>query len=136
MILSGKGGTGKTTVAAALAHLAAEEGPIVLTDADVEAANLELVLQPAVRERHQFVAGETASLDRAACTRCGVCLDVCRFGAIQSDGDRYSIDDLGAPREPLRWCPVLRCGGCARTPGSGRSSMPASPPARRIREGW
>lgn len=52
VILSGKGGTGKTSVAAALAHLASEEMPIVLADADVDAANLELVLAPTKLEEH------------------------------------------------------------------------------------
>ncbi len=54
VILSGKGGTGKTTVAAALAHLASQEMPVVLADADVDAANLELVLDPTKQEEHDF----------------------------------------------------------------------------------
>jgi Mrp family chromosome partitioning ATPase len=54
VILSGKGGTGKTSVAAALAHLASLEMPIVLADADVDAANLELVLDPVKLEEHVF----------------------------------------------------------------------------------
>ena len=52
VILSGKGGTGKTTVTAALAHLASQEASIVLVDADVGAANLELVLSPQVRQEN------------------------------------------------------------------------------------
>ena len=57
VILSGKGGTGKTSVAAALAHLASSELPIVLADADVDAANLELVLEPTKLEEHVFMGG-------------------------------------------------------------------------------
>ncbi|MGD2206095.1 MAG: ATP-binding protein [Anaerolineae bacterium] len=82
VILSGKGGTGKTSVAAALAHLAAQELPIVLADADVDAANLELVLDPIRRETHEFWSGQVAVIDPEACQRCGVCYDVCRFDAI------------------------------------------------------
>jgi len=65
VILSGKGGTGKTTVAAALAHLASEEMPVVLADADVDAANLELVLSPQVQETHDFIGGKLAIINPA-----------------------------------------------------------------------
>ena len=82
VILSGKGGTGKTTVAAALAHLASAEMPIVLADADVDAANLELVLSPQVQETHDFTGGQVAIIDPDDCTACGICADVCRFGAV------------------------------------------------------
>jgi MinD superfamily P-loop ATPase len=82
VILSGKGGTGKTTIAAALAHLAAEEMPIVMADADVDAANLELLLSPQVRETHDFIGGKLAIIDYDACTACGICAEVCRFVAI------------------------------------------------------
>ena len=74
VILSGKGGTGKTSVAAVFAHLAAEcEHPIraVLADADVDASNLELVLSPTVLERHDFVSGALAVIDSEACEGCG-----------------------------------------------------------------
>ena len=82
VILSGKGGTGKTTVAAALAHLASQELSIVLADADVDAANLELVLDPAKQEEHDFMGGQVAVIDPEKCTACGICADVCRFDAV------------------------------------------------------
>ena len=82
VILSGKGGTGKTSVAAALAHLAAEDRPIVLADADVDAANLELVLAPTKREEHIFMGGQKAIIVADACTACGRCAEVCRFDAV------------------------------------------------------
>lgn len=82
VILSGKGGTGKTTVAAALAHLASEEMPIVLADADVDAANLELVLDPTKLEEHDFIGGQVAVIDPGLCTACGICAEVCRFEAV------------------------------------------------------
>jgi MinD superfamily P-loop ATPase len=99
VVLSGKGGTGKTTVTAALAHLASQELSIVLADADVDAANLELVLAPAKREEHDFRSGKVAVIDPGMCTACGRCAEVCRFGAV-FPGDTYQVD-------------ALACEGCA-----------------------
>jgi len=105
VILSGKGGTGKTTVAAAFAHLASLESRIVLADADVDAANLELVLSPTKREEQDFYGGEVAVIDEQLCTACGRCAEVCRFDAPEK-GDvcgrttPYSIDPIA-------------CEGCA-----------------------
>ena len=100
VILSGKGGTGKTTVAAALAHLASAEMPIVMADADVDAANLGLVLSPQVQETHDFVGGKLAIIDPDDCTACGICAEVCRFEAIIPGDDAYRVDDIA-------------CEGCA-----------------------
>lgn len=103
VILSGKGGTGKTSVTAAFAHLAAEGEeviPLVLADADVDAANLELVLSPEVIERHEFWGGKVALIDQEACTGCGICEDVCRFDAILENDGRYLVD-------------TIACDGCA-----------------------
>ena len=99
VILSGKGGTGKTTVAAGLAHLASAERRLMLADADVDAANLELVLSPNLLETHEFVSGELAAIDATACIGCGRCAEACRFGAVLPDpgqgsenGHLYRID--------------------------------------------
>jgi MinD superfamily P-loop ATPase len=105
VILSGKGGTGKTTVAAALAHLASQELPIVLADADVDAANLELVLEPNKLEEHDFWSGKRAVIDPEMCTACGICETVCRFDAIRPPTETpfsyaYQVD-------------ALSCEGCA-----------------------
>jgi len=84
VILSGKGGTGKTSVAAAFAHLAAAGKPpvrAVLADADVDAANLELVLSPRPLETHEFIGGSVAVIDPDKCQGCGTCAQVCRFDA-------------------------------------------------------
>lgn len=99
VVLSGKGGTGKTTVVAALAHLASEKMPLVLADADVDAANLELVLDPIQQEVHDFRSGKLAVIDPVACTACGRCAEVCRFEAVVA-GDVYEVDPLA-------------CEGCA-----------------------
>jgi len=95
VILSGKGGTGKTTVAAALAHLASQEASIVMADADVDAANLELVLSPQVQEEGEFIGGGVAVIDPELCTACGICHDVCRFEAILPGDEVYAVDELG-----------------------------------------
>jgi MinD superfamily P-loop ATPase len=93
VILSGKGGTGKTTVAAALAHLAAQEARLVLADADVDAANLELVVGVEIEARHEFHGGKEAIVDPALCTACGRCAEACRFGAVVA-GETYAVDDV------------------------------------------
>jgi MinD superfamily P-loop ATPase len=82
LILSGKGGTGKTTVAGAFARLAA---PCVTADCDVDAADLHIILSPEPAERKQFYGGKKASIDAAKCTSCGRCLVVCRFDAVSAD---------------------------------------------------
>ena len=96
VILSGKGGTGKTSVAAALAHLASKEMSVVLVDADVDAANLELVLEPTRVEEHVFMGGQLAVIDPKQCQSCGSCYKVCRFDAVipSDDHEPYRIDPL------------------------------------------
>lgn len=87
VILSGKGGTGKTTIVGALAALWQK---VILVDCDVDAANLHLITRPAVRSRHIFRASRKAEIDRELCTDCGLCLDYCRFNAIKMSGDSQS----------------------------------------------
>ena len=94
VILSGKGGTGKTSLTASFARLALRP---VMADCDVDAADLHLVLAPTVRERHEFMSGHQAVIMEEVCCNCGVCLPECRFDAIQlpapEDGhDTYWID--------------------------------------------
>ncbi|RQW78500.1 MAG: (4Fe-4S)-binding protein [Methanothrix sp.] len=79
-IVSGKGGTGKTSLVASLAALAKER--VVTADCDVDAPDLHLILQPTVRERREFFGMKKASIDESKCTKCGSCLDHCRFGAV------------------------------------------------------
>lgn len=111
VILSGKGGTGKTTVAAALAHLSSRELPVVLADADVDAANLELVLEPRKLEEHEFWSGKRAVIDPELCTACGVCETVCRFGAILPPGQGPGGES--APFGDVYQVEGLSCEGCA-----------------------
>ena len=88
-VVSGKGGTGKTTITAALAALAP---PAVLADCDVDAPNLHLLLDPTIEGREDFHGLPLASVDAAACTRCGVCHRTCRFDAID---EGYAVDPAG-----------------------------------------
>ncbi|MGE4489937.1 MAG: ATP-binding protein [Kiritimatiellales bacterium] len=89
VIISGKGGTGKTSVTASLAALA---GNAVLADCDVDAADLHLILNPNVQERHDFYSGHEAVIRQADCTACGRCAELCRFDAVQSNGTVFRID--------------------------------------------
>jgi MinD superfamily P-loop ATPase len=79
VVISGKGGTGKTSVVASFAALAGEK---VLADCDVDAADLHLILSPQVRERHEFLSGVEAAVRSSDCTGCGRCEELCRFDAI------------------------------------------------------
>jgi len=80
VVLSGKGGTGKTSFVGSFAALA--KGA-VLADCDVDAADLHLLLQPARREKHEFWSGQTAFIAEDRCTQCGLCQELCRFKAIK-----------------------------------------------------
>ena len=106
VVLSGKGGTGKTSVAAGFADLSTDA---VLCDADVDAANLGLVLGPEEIERHTFVASTQAFLDQAKCTQCGLCEELCRFDAARPG----NIDELSCEG----------CSLCARACPSGAIEM-------------
>jgi len=108
VVISGKGGTGKTSVVAAFAALA---GNATLADCDVDAANLHLVLNPRIQESHDFVGGKTAVIDPEGCTACGVCAELCRFYAPHDCG----LDRLGMPAPyEIDSIACEGCGVCAR----------------------
>ncbi|MFW6222305.1 MAG: P-loop NTPase [Bacteroidota bacterium] len=89
-ILSGKGGTGKTTITAAIASMAKKS---VFCDNDVDAADLHLLLKPTVKEEYSFNSGWDVSIDPAKCAGCGLCKRYCRFDAIHTTKDNeYSIN--------------------------------------------
>lgn len=81
LVISGKGGTGKTTLVASFAQLASEA---VLVDCDVDAPDLHLLLQPEVIQQGPFVGGRKPQVEAESCTRCGLCTELCRFGAIEA----------------------------------------------------
>jgi len=97
VVLSGKGGTGKTSIVGSLAALADNK---VLADCDVDAADLHLILQPADRQEHEFWSGQTARIDESLCTQCGLCQEYCRFNAI----DHFTVNRVSCEG----------CGFCAR----------------------
>jgi MinD superfamily P-loop ATPase len=110
VVLSGKGGTGKTSLVASFAVLAPR---VVVADCDVDAADLHLVLGPRVRERHEFRSGEEAFVREEDCTGCGDCLALCRFGAVRkavrgARGAGFRIDPLACEGCGVcaRFCPV------------------------------
>jgi len=106
VVISGKGGTGKTSVVAAFAALA---GGAVLADCDVDAADLHLVLQPDVGEPHEFSGRSTAVVDADACIACGRCEEVCRFDAVsRAPGGEYAVDTIACEGCELcmRACPA------------------------------
>jgi MinD superfamily P-loop ATPase len=93
VVLSGKGGTGKTSIVGSFAVLAKNK---VLVDCDVDAADLHLILRPNVKEKHEFWSGQVAFIDVEKCTECGLCQELCRFEAIKGfDVDTISCDGCG-----------------------------------------
>ena len=83
VVISGKGGTGKTSIVASFAALAEKA---VVADCDVDAADLHLVLEPRIVRRSQFSGGSRARIMPGHCTACGKCEEVCRFDAVFYDG--------------------------------------------------
>lgn len=94
-VISGKGGTGKTTFSATI-H--AMEGGVI-ADCDVDAPNLHIILKPQILNSEEFIASKKARILRERCSGCGLCYELCRFGAVELD-DGYSIDEK-------------KCEGCA-----------------------
>jgi MinD superfamily P-loop ATPase len=93
VVLSGKGGTGKTSIVGSFAALA--KGT-VLADCDVDAADLHLILQPVIQQRQEFWSGQVAAIDESKCTQCGLCQELCRFKAIRDfKVDRISCEGCG-----------------------------------------
>ena len=113
VVISGKGGTGKTSILAAFASLAKGK---VLCDADVDAADLHLIMDPQISERHDFESGHTAIINQDKCTRCDLCRDLCRWNAISDDFvvDSIACEGCGVchyfcPEEAIDF-PLSTCG--------------------------
>ena len=115
LIISGKGGTGKTSLTGAFAHLASNK---VICDLDVDAPDLHLLLHPSKNRDEQFHSGYEAQIVSEQCTGCGLCASMCRYDAVRNNGNGFSIDPLrcegckvcvtfcpaGAIRFPLKHC--------------------------------
>lgn len=94
VVISGKGGTGKTSLVASLAAMAEKT---VLADCDVDAADLHLVLEPEIKHSEKFIGGKTYSIQPEKCSACGKCFQLCRFGAVMKDKSKppvFKIDPI------------------------------------------
>jgi MinD superfamily P-loop ATPase len=103
VVISGKGGTGKTSIVGAFATLSERA---VLADCDVDAPDLAIVMSPFVLRREPFSGGSQARIRTKMCAGCGTCMDVCRFGAISNDGPGNEI-----VKKTFRVDPIA-CEGC------------------------
>ena len=99
IVISGKGGTGKTIITGAFAALAKKK---VMADCDVDAADLHLLLNPDIKECHEFRSGQTAVIDQNLCDQCGKCVNICRFDAISKD---FIIDPISC--EGCAFCSLI-----------------------------
>ena len=102
VIISGKGGTGKTSITASFAYLGGKD--IVVADCDVDAADMHLLLEPDFKNSEDFYSGELAIINYEKCINCGKCAEVCRFNAIQLNKGIHFIDPINCDG----------CGYCAR----------------------
>ena len=134
VVISGKGGTGKTTITAALAQLANRP---VIADTDVDAADLHLLFTPVVREEHEFFGMPKSVIDSEKCTGCGRCAQVCRFNAVLTDGQGHGATGSSYRVDPLQCegcgmctlvCPVGAIDSCTSSSGSWYVSDTAAGP--------
>lgn len=95
VVISGKGGTGKTSISLALATLAQ---PVMVVDCDVDAADMHLILDPTVQESHEFFGLPLSKIDPERCVKCGACQRICRFDTIRRLRGSYWIDPLSCER--------------------------------------
>jgi MinD superfamily P-loop ATPase len=102
VVISGKGGTGKTSLTASFAYLGGKD--VVVADCDVDAADMHLLLKPDFADEDDFYSGELAYINQYECIQCGKCAEVCRFDAIPVVKGRYVVDPLACEG----------CGYCAR----------------------
>lgn len=101
VVISGKGGTGKTSITASFAMLAGAEA--VVADCDVDAADMHLLMQPNSVKEESFFSGQLASIDAEKCIQCGQCAQVCRFDAISVQDDCHVVDPVSC--DGCGYCP-------------------------------
>ena len=91
-IISGKGGTGKTSITGSLAYFAGENA--VIADCDVDAADMHLLMKPNINHKEDFFSGKIAQIDNEICTNCGICKSICRFDAIPIIDNNHTISEI------------------------------------------
>lgn len=112
LVISGKGGTGKTILTASFARLAEKK---VMADCDVDAADLHLILHPEVKEKHEFKGLPKAFINQEKCTGCGECVKACRYGAVINKDARYKMQDTrykNKKNSPQFLIDASSCEGC------------------------
>lgn len=102
VVISGKGGTGKTSVTASFAILGGKD--IIVADCDVDAADMHLLMHPDFDYKEEFYSGELAVIQQEDCIQCGKCKEVCRFDAINIIDQKYIVNPLSCEG----------CGYCSR----------------------
>ena len=102
VVISGKGGTGKTSITASFTYLGGKD--VVVADCDVDAADMHLLMKPDFARSEDFYSGELAYIHQDECNQCGICADVCRFNAIPVVNGKFIVDPLSCEG----------CGYCAR----------------------
>jgi len=102
VIISGKGGTGKTSITASFAYLGGKD--VIVADCDVDAADMHLLMQPDWKESEDFYSGLLAEIDQEKCIQCGKCAEICRWDAIPVIDEKYVVQPLDCEG----------CGYCAR----------------------
>lgn len=112
LVISGKGGTGKTILTASFANLAKNK---VMVDSDVDAADLHLILHPKIKEKHEFKGLPKAFINQEKCTGCGECAKVCRYGAVINIDVRCKMQDTrykNKKNNPQFLIDASSCEGC------------------------
>jgi len=140
-VISGKGGTGKSSVTAAFATIA---GNLVLADCDVDAANLYLLFNPEIAEESVYIAGHKARINYDVCTHCGICFEHCAFDAIGKTNGYVSISEISCdgcflcsrvcPEHAISMIPNDKSRMYSGTFRNGR--MAGWRPGRKIRGSW
>ncbi len=102
VVISGKGGTGKTSITSSFAVIGSKN--LVVGDCDVDADDMHLMLEPDYNKSENFYSGLVAEIDNGKCISCGKCGDICRFSAVNNDNEVFSIDRMNCEG----------CGYCAR----------------------
>jgi Fe-S-cluster-containing hydrogenase component 2 len=111
VVISGKGGSGKTSLSASFAYLEAKNA--IIADCDVDAANMHILLGADFEKQEDFMSGEVAVISEDLCTNCGDCYNVCRFDAITKMDDFHKVDPIACEG----------CWYCSRVCGHGAIEM-------------